>query len=63
MIGGKEPGAERCAVAEAVARRRPAELDGRIARLSRVRAGLAARLGEPADRPGGPARGDRSLTG
>ncbi|WP_369358455.1 MerR family transcriptional regulator [Streptomyces sp. cg2] len=63
VIGGKRPGAERCAVAEAAARRRLAELDGRIARLSRVRARPAARLGEPGGRSGGPARGDCSLTG
>ncbi|QHC25714.1 MerR family transcriptional regulator [Streptomyces sp. GS7] len=40
-------GSGRCAAAEAVARRRLAELDGHIARLSRLRARLAARLGEP----------------
>ncbi|MER6306401.1 MerR family transcriptional regulator [Streptomyces sp. NPDC001657] len=48
----KDPGAERCATAEAVARRRLADLDDRIERLSELRARLAARLGEPVDGPG-----------
>ncbi|MFB7632078.1 MerR family transcriptional regulator [Streptomyces sp. NPDC056149] len=50
---GTEPGAGRCAAAEEVARRRLAELDGHIARLTRLRARLAARFGEPDGRPGG----------
>ncbi|WP_044368137.1 MerR family transcriptional regulator [Streptomyces natalensis] len=47
----KHPGAARCAVAEAVARRRLADLDARIARLSQLRGRLAARLGEPGAAP------------
>ncbi|MFI9047651.1 MerR family transcriptional regulator [Streptomyces sp. NPDC053427] len=43
----KDAGAGRCAVAEVVARRRLADLDARIARLSQLRGRLAARLGEP----------------
>ncbi|MFJ6786375.1 MerR family transcriptional regulator [Streptomyces angustmyceticus] len=38
---------ERCSAVETVARRRLADLDARIERLSRLRARLAARLGEP----------------
>ncbi|MGI5259926.1 MerR family transcriptional regulator [Streptomyces angustmyceticus] len=38
---------ERCSTVETVARRRLADLDARIERLSRLRARLAARLGEP----------------
>ncbi|MCF3144163.1 MerR family transcriptional regulator [Streptomyces platensis] len=41
------PGSGGCSAAEAVARRRLADLDARIARLSLLRARLAARLGEP----------------
>ncbi|MFJ9617472.1 MerR family DNA-binding transcriptional regulator [Streptomyces noursei] len=48
--------------AEVVARRRLAELDGHIGRLSRLRERLAARLGESGGRPGSGA-GDRSLRG
>lgn len=48
----KDPRAERCGTAEAVARRRLADLDDRIERLSQLRARLAARLGEPVDGPG-----------
>ncbi|MEU9110228.1 MerR family transcriptional regulator [Streptomyces sp. NPDC048483] len=43
----KDPRAERCSAAEAVARRRLADLDARIERLSQLRTRLAARLGEP----------------
>ncbi|WP_148589546.1 MerR family transcriptional regulator [Streptomyces sp. WAC01526] len=43
----QEPRPGRCAAVEAVARRRLADLDARIARLSYLRARLAARLGEP----------------
>ncbi|MEU8783086.1 MerR family transcriptional regulator [Streptomyces sp. NPDC048637] len=43
----QEPRTGRCSAAEAVARRRLADLDARIARLSHLRARLAARLGEP----------------
>ncbi|GES30282.1 MerR family transcriptional regulator [Streptomyces angustmyceticus] len=56
---GADP--ERCSAVEAVARRRLADLDARIERLSRLRARLAARLGEPgagaaeAAAPAGPA--------
>ncbi|MFG2223845.1 MerR family transcriptional regulator [Streptomyces sp. NPDC050161] len=42
----RDPGAQRCGAAETVARRRLADLDDRIARLSQLRARLAARLGE-----------------
>ncbi|MEW1655774.1 MerR family transcriptional regulator [Streptomyces sp. NPDC093707] len=56
---GAEPGAERCAAAEEVARRRLAELDGHIARLSRLRVRLAAWLGEP----GGPGGQEGALRG
>ncbi|MEK2478385.1 MULTISPECIES: MerR family transcriptional regulator [Streptomyces] len=59
---GQEPGAERCAAVEVVARRRLAELDGHIARLSRLRERLAARLGESGGRSGSGA-GDRPLRG
>ncbi|AJT64729.1 MerR family transcriptional regulator [Streptomyces chattanoogensis] len=45
----KDPRSERCAVAEEVARRRLADLDARIARLSQLRGRLAARLGEPGE--------------
>ncbi|GAB7031352.1 hypothetical protein AB0G35_08050 [Streptomyces sp. NPDC021749] len=48
----KGPGAQRCSTAEAVARRRLADRDARIGRLSRPRARLAAHLGAPADGPG-----------
>jgi|GEM_PF-582144 len=48
------PGSGACSAAEAVARRRLADLDARIARLSLLRARLAARLGEPAARLGEP---------
>ncbi|AJC56274.1 MerR family DNA-binding protein [Streptomyces sp. 769] len=61
-VRGCGPGAERCAAAEVVARRRLAELDGHIARLSRLRERLAARLGESGGRPGSGA-GDGSLRG
>ncbi|WP_328689624.1 MerR family transcriptional regulator [Streptomyces caniferus] len=40
-------GPGRCPAVEAVARRRLADLDARIERLSQLRARLAARLGEP----------------
>ncbi|MEU9121315.1 MerR family transcriptional regulator [Streptomyces sp. NPDC048506] len=48
----KDSGAGRCSAAEAVARRRLADLDARIAGLLHLRARLAARLGEPAVGPG-----------
>jgi DNA-binding transcriptional MerR regulator len=41
-----------CGPAEAVARRRLADLDSRIERLSQLRERLAERLGEPAREPG-----------
>ncbi|WP_411137358.1 MerR family transcriptional regulator [Streptomyces sp. C10] len=43
----QEPRPGRCSAVETVARRRLADLDARIARLSHLRARLAARLGEP----------------
>ncbi|MEU3987188.1 MerR family transcriptional regulator [Streptomyces platensis] len=43
----RAPRSGACSAAEAVARRRLADLDARIARLSLLRARLAARLGEP----------------
>ncbi|MFH9421370.1 MerR family transcriptional regulator [Streptomyces sp. NPDC017529] len=45
-------GAGSCRAAEAVARRRLADLDARIERLTRLRARLARRLGEPAREAG-----------
>ncbi|MFK0262168.1 MerR family transcriptional regulator [Streptomyces angustmyceticus] len=56
-------GAERCSAVEAVARRRLADLDARIERLSHLRARLAARLGEPdatAPEPAAPGAPDGS---
>ncbi|PBC84763.1 DNA-binding transcriptional regulator, MerR family [Streptomyces sp. 2224.1] len=44
-------GSGRCSDVEAVARRRLADLDARIERLSQLRARLAARLGEPVAGP------------
>ncbi|WP_037838596.1 MerR family transcriptional regulator [Streptomyces sp. NRRL S-1813] len=43
----QDPESGRCSAAEAVARRRLADLDARIERLSHLRERLAARLGEP----------------
>ncbi|MFH8406880.1 MerR family transcriptional regulator [Streptomyces sp. NPDC018019] len=55
------PGADDCRAAEAVARRRLADLDARIERLTRLRGRLARRLGEPARVPGRVAPYDRAL--
>ncbi|MEU8999001.1 MerR family transcriptional regulator [Streptomyces caniferus] len=62
-------GPGRCPAVEAVARRRLADLDARIERLSQLRARLAARLGEPGagapvptapEAPAGPATAARA---
>ncbi|MFG2527387.1 MerR family transcriptional regulator [Streptomyces sp. NPDC048516] len=53
----RDPGSGRCPAMEAVARRRLADLDARIERLSQLRARLAARLGEPVG--GAPEPGER----
>lgn len=47
----RAPGSGSCPAMEAVARRRLADLDARIERLSQLRARLAARLGEPVAGP------------
>ncbi|MFJ9415924.1 MerR family transcriptional regulator [Streptomyces sp. NPDC101227] len=59
----KDPRAGRCAVAEVVARRRLADLDARIARLSQLRGRLAARLGEPGAGGRGAERGAGARAG
>ncbi|OKI09784.1 MerR family transcriptional regulator [Streptomyces sp. CB02923] len=57
-VGG---GPECCRTAEEVARRRLADLDARIERLTRLRGRLAQRLGEPARVPGRVAPYGRAL--
>ncbi|MDT0458579.1 MerR family transcriptional regulator [Streptomyces sp. DSM 41527] len=57
----RAPGSGRRSDVEAVARRRLADLDARIERLSQLRARLAARLGEPVAGPQEP--GERGEPG
>ncbi|MFF3270087.1 MerR family transcriptional regulator [Streptomyces chrestomyceticus] len=52
---------QHCRTATEVARRRLADLDARIERLTRLRGRLARRLGEPAREPGGVAPYGRAL--
>ncbi|MFI2240149.1 MerR family transcriptional regulator [Streptomyces chrestomyceticus] len=60
--GGAGPGPEQhCRTATEVARRRLADLDARIERLTRLRGRLARRLGEPAREPGRVAPYGRAL--
>ncbi|MEV5599256.1 MerR family transcriptional regulator [Streptomyces sp. NPDC052496] len=54
-------GPEHCRTAAEVARRRLADLDARIERLTRLRGRLARRLGEPAREPGRVAPYGRAL--
>lgn len=57
----RDPASGRCPAMEEVARRRLADLDARIERLSQLRARLAARLGEPV--AGAPEPGERGKPG
>lgn len=60
--GVADPGPEQhCRTATEVARRRLADLDARIERLTRLRGRLARRLGEPAREPGRVAPYGRAL--
>ncbi|MEU4199732.1 MerR family transcriptional regulator [Streptomyces sp. NPDC045470] len=60
--GAADPGPEQhCRTATEVARRRLADLDARIERLTRLRGRLARRLGEPAREPGRVAPYGRAL--
>ncbi|MFD7666981.1 MerR family transcriptional regulator [Streptomyces sp. NPDC059788] len=58
---GQGAGPGQCRVVEVVARRRLADLDARIERLTRLRGRLAQRLGEPARVPGRVAPYGRAL--